>query len=522
MPTLILAGFSTLRHYVAIVVGLMALEALGLYVFRHNILAGWELVYFFYFLLYGVFPISMFDWRIRTAVSLKRLWTLMLVGVLMNFVALMWRGVIYYNILTHSSTHTLGTNYTDLLIVLSMAPNLIVLSQPNGRPHSRLFFWVDSMQIVLLAYLVYLRLFGVIPFTPKAVAPVSAQTMTILMIAFNVFILILMALRYLGGVTPDERRFFGTWSIFSANSLCLITLYNIVAGTSDSATYYELIVALSNYIGFGLFLSLPLERKEGGIIHRSSSIAEILNIVCPAFFTLALLAMGIDAARHYFVFGMGAIAVAFILHMIRSTILQKIYEHSQQALQAARDQLETMSLTDGLTGVANRRCFDRTLESEWNRAVRTGESLSLMMIDIDYFKRLNDRYGHQAGDNCLVGVARALRGCLPRSGDLLARYGGEEFAVILPNTNTEGTSVVAEKMQEAVRGLAVENESSIGLYVTLSIGVATHRFPTNFTLLQLLEETDKALYGAKENGRDRVEVARMPALVFSMPPAKSL
>jgi diguanylate cyclase (GGDEF)-like protein len=208
--------------------------------------------------------------------------------------------------------------------------------------------------------------------------------------------------------------------------------------------------------------------------------------------------------------------------MIRSTILQKIYEHSQQALQAARDQLETMSLTDGLTGVANRRCFDRTLESEWNRAVRTGESLSLMMIDIDYFKRLNDRYGHQAGDNCLVGVARALRDCLPRSGDLLARYGGEEFAVILPNTNTEGTSIVAEKMQDVVRGLAVENESSIGLYVTLSIGVATHRFPTDSTLLQLLEETDKALYAAKENGRNRVEVATKPALVFFMPTAKSL
>jgi diguanylate cyclase (GGDEF)-like protein len=119
-------------------------------------------------------------------------------------------------------------------------------------------------------------------------------------------------------------------------------------------------------------------------------------------------------------------------------------------------------------------------------------------------------------------VARALRDCLPRSGDLLARYGGEEFAVILPNTNTEGTSIVAEKMQDVVRGLAVENESSIGLYVTLSIGVATHRFPTDSTLLQLLEETDKALYAAKENGRNRVEVATKPALVFFMPTAKSL
>jgi diguanylate cyclase (GGDEF)-like protein len=132
--------------------------------------------------------------------------------------------------------------------------------------------------------------------------------------------------------------------------------------------------------------------------------------------------------------------------------------------------------------------------------VRTVESLSLMMIDIDYFKRLNDRYGHQAGDNCLVGVARALRGCLPRSGDLIARYGGEEFTVILPNTNTEGASIVAERMQDAVRGLAVENESSIGLYVTLSIGVATHKFPTDSTLLQLLEETDKAPYAAKAKG----------------------
>jgi hypothetical protein len=157
---LILAGFIKLRYYSATAVGLMALEVLGLYLFRHNILAGWGVVYFFYFLLYEVFPISFFNWRIRTAVSLKRLWVLILVGGLMNFVAQMWRGVTYYDILTHSSTHILHIDYTDLLIVLSLAPNLIVLSQPNGRPHSRLFFWLDSMQIVLLAYLVYILNLG--------------------------------------------------------------------------------------------------------------------------------------------------------------------------------------------------------------------------------------------------------------------------------------------------------------------------------------------------------------------------
>jgi diguanylate cyclase (GGDEF)-like protein len=510
-----------LRQYVAIAVSLMVLEALGLYLFRRNMLAGWEVVYFFYFLLYGVFPISMFIWRIRTAVSLKRPWTLMFLGVLMNFAALMWRGMIYYNILTHGSTQTTGTNYTDLLIVLSMAPSLIVFSQPNGQPHSRTFFWIDSIQIVLLTYLVYLRLLGIVPFAPEAADPVSPQTMTVLMAAFNVFMLILTALRFWGALTPDEKRFFGVWSIFSTNSLCLITLYNSLAGTSDSATYYELIAALSSYIGFGLFLSLPLESKEGGIIHRSSSVAEILNIVCPAFFTLALLAMGIDAARHNFVFGMGAIAVAFVLHMARSTILQKIYERSQQALKEARDALETMSLTDALTRIANRRCFDRALDAEWRRAIRTQDPLSLLLMDIDYFKCLNDRYGHQAGDKCLAAVAAALRGCLSRSGDLIARYGGEEFAVILPTTETEGARIVAAKMQEAVRSLVIENESPIGLYVTISVGMATCSFPTDSRLLQLLEEADKALYCAKEKGRDRVEVAMNPALASRGPLAKS-
>jgi diguanylate cyclase (GGDEF)-like protein len=170
-----------------------------------------------------------------------------------------------------------------------------------------------------------------------------------------------------------------------------------------------------------------------------------------------------------------------------------------------------MSLKDGLTNVANRRCFDQILEQEWNRAVRTHQPLSLLLIDIDFFKNVNDRYGHQYGDLCLVKVSSALQAVLPRSGDLLARYGGEEFAVVLPTTDVPGAKSVAEKLQAAVRSLNIQNETSIGQYATISIGIATYEFPNSGSLATLFEASDQALYKAKKNGRNRIELSYIEA-----------
>jgi diguanylate cyclase (GGDEF)-like protein len=171
--------------------------------------------------------------------------------------------------------------------------------------------------------------------------------------------------------------------------------------------------------------------------------------------------------------------------------------------------LEQQALSDGLTGLANRRYFDTALQQELKRAERSGQPLSLIMLDIDFFKGYNDRYGHPAGDYCLKQVAQALKRSLPRSGDLAARYGGEEMAAILPASDRQGAWVVAKRIQDQIRKLRLEHHSSPFGMVTVSGGIHTYLPGEDgvLTTQALIEQADRALYEAKHNGRNRI-VAR--------------
>jgi diguanylate cyclase (GGDEF)-like protein len=175
-----------------------------------------------------------------------------------------------------------------------------------------------------------------------------------------------------------------------------------------------------------------------------------------------------------------------------------------QGVQEETQRYVKLSLTDALTGIANRRKFDQTLEIEWSRARREGTSLAIVMIDVDYFKAFNDQYGHQAGDLCLRQVAHAMAGCMQRPADLLARYGGEEFAAILPATDVAGATALAERLRSALVHLNVaHSESTLG-QVSLSAGVAAARAVDGLTSADLVARADAALYDAKIAGRNRV------------------
>lgn len=174
--------------------------------------------------------------------------------------------------------------------------------------------------------------------------------------------------------------------------------------------------------------------------------------------------------------------------------------------QAQRDRL--IAMTDGLTKVANRRCFDERLQSEWPTLIEGQKLLSLIMLDVDYFKRYNDCYGHQAGDLCLVKVASSAALAVKRSSDLLARYGGEEFAVILPHTDAAGAIAVAESIQKAIRDLAIPHQQSdVSEIVTVSMGIATVIPSLGTSPDELVALADRALYDAKQLGRDRINCA---------------
>lgn len=176
-----------------------------------------------------------------------------------------------------------------------------------------------------------------------------------------------------------------------------------------------------------------------------------------------------------------------------------------EELQVLNQRLETLSMTDALTGIANRRQFDELLQQQWHQAQRSSAPLALAVLDVDWFKPYNDLYGHPAGDACLRQIAQALQDTLSRSTDLVARYGGEEFVLLAPLTDLAGARLLAEKLAAAVAALNLPHQGSPFARVTLSIGVAALTAAPGMQPQALVQRADEALYRAKQQGRNRVE-----------------
>jgi len=197
---------------------------------------------------------------------------------------------------------------------------------------------------------------------------------------------------------------------------------------------------------------------------------------------------------------------AYIYHKQRDESYAALQE-SQRQLHEANQALEKLSALDGLTGIANRRQFDTVLSKEWTRAIRNRIPISLLMLDIDYFKLYNDSYGHQQGDVCLKAVAKILHDNEKRPADLAARYGGEEFAVILPETDSKGAQEIANTILQSIRQANIAHASStVSDTLTASLGAATMTAERDRQPADLVAQADRALYQAKAEGRNRVVV----------------
>lgn len=194
-----------------------------------------------------------------------------------------------------------------------------------------------------------------------------------------------------------------------------------------------------------------------------------------------------------------------VSRLIQQSQLYRQLEDTNQKLEEVNQMLQRLALVDGLTQVANRRCFDETLIHEWQRISRESGLLSLIFVDIDYFKCYNDTYGHLAGDACLKQVAQAISKAVHRPADLVARYGGEEFVVLLPSTTLAGANQVAETIKMAMKKLDLAHSGSpLGGKMTLSLGISCLNPSQHNSPLTLIKLADKALYLAKESGRDRI------------------
>ena len=214
----------------------------------------------------------------------------------------------------------------------------------------------------------------------------------------------------------------------------------------------------------------------------------------------------------------GVLAVIFSLYIARSSqVVHTDYWNAlgnRRLLEERARELERISVTDALTQLRNRLFFDAQFELEWKRAFRQRAALTILLLDLDHFKQINDSYGHGFGDLCLQEVAKVLAAEVSRSGDVLARYGGEEFIVLLSNTATDGAAVVAERLLQAVRAVELRFGGE-PVAVTCSIGVASGIPVAADRAFRLINEADKALYRAKQAGRDRIVFAS-PSMIDTL------
>jgi diguanylate cyclase (GGDEF)-like protein len=208
--------------------------------------------------------------------------------------------------------------------------------------------------------------------------------------------------------------------------------------------------------------------------------------------------------------GLAAGAVDFIAKSASANVM-RARVRTLLILKRQSDLLRQMARVDALTGLANRRHFDETLDSEWRRCTRSGTPLSLMLIDLDHFKLFNDHYGHQAGDSCLQQVAACLKAGFARSHDLVARYGGEEFVCVMPETSLEGAESKAQGLEKAVRALRIPHDKSpvAGGIVTISLGVAVAMPNVGEECATLILCADRSLYMAKDAGRGQVRTLQI-------------
>jgi diguanylate cyclase (GGDEF)-like protein len=211
-------------------------------------------------------------------------------------------------------------------------------------------------------------------------------------------------------------------------------------------------------------------------------------------------------------------AVDFITKPFSEAVV-RLRVRTQLELKRQRDILGRLSYLDGLTGVSNRRAFDERLDVEWRRASRFGQSLGLLIVDVDFFKSYNDLYGHLAGDECLRRIAAALDALVPRAGDCFARFGGEEFAALLYAVDSRSLQHIAEDLRRAVESLHIcHGGSRVSPWVTVSIGGGLFRPGRDADPTILIGRADRQLYAAKEGGRNRVSLEKEDAEAASEAP----
>jgi diguanylate cyclase (GGDEF)-like protein len=311
-------------------------------------------------------------------------------------------------------------------------------------------------------------------------------------------------LRWYIAEDSDERDLFRALSVHLSVYFVIVFINDhYFAGSPAFGPQYGSIVTVAFAVLWSFALSAPTARPVRLV---NPAFVGAVRSGSPILLALALLAASLLLVRVEYLWGCVGILIAVLGIGVRTTLIQVHHIEHREALRRQASALQTIAWTDALTGVPNRHFFTEALTRAW-RDERRRAPQAILMIDIDHFKLLNDRYGHLVGDGCLCEVARVLQRGLARPDDVLARYGGEEFIVLLRNCTASGAQIVAERLRSAVQRLQLDNANSPELAVTISIGVASGELADGAAAGQLVEAADRALYEAKISGRNRVKLA---------------
>lgn len=422
-------------------------------------------------------------WRCRGNEAVGA-WILLAMGLLL------WAGGMAVNmvetVFLDNLTATPGASM--LLYVLYGVPLTFALASPVRETWPvRL---VDGVLAIVLGYLFFVHTFSFV--TISTASQAGLANLRLMFDIENAFIALFSVARFVASQTAARRYFYRSQMIFAF-------VYMAVAGYINHAepadTGFGAAIDLVIDVPFLLLAALALLRPSTAAPRPvSRQLRLVVQAGSPLMLPMSLLVVSALIADQHLSLAIAGFVIATLGYGLRSVLIQ---------LRAVseREELDAMARVDKLTGLANRREFDDALQREWKRARRSGEPLALLMVDVDHFKRLNDAFGHQAGDLRLREVARALAGSTTRALDVVARYGGEEFAVILPATHAEDARQLAEQMRLGVASLQLA--APIG-HITISIGVSAAEQVASDDPAALLAATDAALYDAKHAGRDRV------------------
>lgn len=406
---------------------------------------------------------------------------------------------------------TSALNFTpdasDFFNIIAAFPMLLTLSNTRRTETVRSIFYLDSAQVMLAAVLSWFLLYRM------ALTATAAETaMASIYLTECVLLAVAAVIRLASWSTLEERRrihllFRGVWLF-----LPIHMGMNYASGhwNLHAGSIFDLLWSVPFVYAGWQALHLPMAET---LVTREqpSRFRLLIESLCPLLIMAAIFALAAKIATQHLVLGLAAVFVLLLIQSMHAGVVQLSYVTTQSLLlkrelelENANANLELLSMLDPLTGIPNRRRFDDAFDTAWKRGLRKLEPLALLIIDLDFFKDINDLYGHTYGDECLVSVARALEQQAQRPDDLLARYGGDEFILLLPDTNASGAMEVAQQMHEAIRLLAAENSASpFGGLLTITVGIGVGQAEIAADPIALIDVADQALYQAKQMGRNR-------------------